>query len=332
MRRSTGRRGGFSLIELLTVLAVISMLAGLLLPAVMAAREAARRSTCQNNLKQIGLALQAYVTEQGTFPFSYVAGAAYRGGYSIHVRILPHLGEAPLYDGVNFSVQTYPELPRKPRSPDEEAMNAVNRTAWETRLAVFICPSDPLRPWPAGNSYRGNTGTGPAYWTDAEYPDSGNGIFPETLLITPARVPDGLSHTVAFGERLRGSGDAGQPVAERDYYSVPAFVRTSDQLLKGCYASAHGPRGYLYHDGGRWWFWSGRSQTLYTHTQEPNGRIPDCLIGSSEPGIGMATARGWHPGGVNALMADGSLRFVAESIERSVWRGLGTRNGRELVD
>ena len=88
----------------------------------------------------------------------------------------------------------------------------------------------------------------------------------------------------------------------------------------------------MFRSGGLWWFWTGKDQTLYTHTQPPNGRIVDCLTSGQQPPSGMVTARSMHPGGVNALMGDGSVRFVSDSIDPAVWRGLGTRNGAELVD
>lgn len=113
---------------------------------------------------------------------------------------------------------------------------------------------------------------------------------------------------------------------------MPADILSADDLLQGCLTAARPGATPTFSLGGRWWFWLGRERTLYTHTQQPNGRVPDCLRIYMDPPYGMATARSWHLGGVNLLMGDGSTRFVTETIDLSVWRGLGTRNGGELVD
>jgi prepilin-type processing-associated H-X9-DG protein len=144
-------------------------------------------------------------------------------------------------------------------------------------------------------------------------------------------VPDGLSHTVAFSERLRGSGHQ-PPDPERDIFRRMGIANTADQLLMACRIAARPSNVPGYDDSGRWWFWSGRERTLYNHAQAPNGSIPDCTYGAVTPMIDMATARSRHPGGVNALMGDGSCRFVLDTIDQQVWRGLSTRNGGELVD
>ncbi len=326
---------GFTLIELMAVIGGISVLIGLLLPAVESAREAARRLRCQSNLHQIGLALHAYLTDHGTFPPSYLGRTLphYLGLYSIQARMLPYLDQRPLYSSINFSVSTCPDLVLGSDVPCARfrSLNAVNATVLQTRVEVFLCPSDGAAFESTGNNYRGNTGLGPLYKALPECPDSGNGLFPELGLISPARVPDGLSHTVAFSERLRGAGAGSRTFPERDFFSQGHYVQTADQLIQECRieARAGNPSSQ---NGGRWWFWAGREQTLYTHTQPPNGSVPDCLAGQSLPGNGMATARSDHLGGVNVLMGDGSGRFIKETISKDVWRGLGTRNGRELVD
>ena len=332
---SSPRPRGFTLIELMTVLGTVSILIGLLLPAIESARETVRRLRCQANLHQIGLALHTYLTDHGTFPPSYLGRTSpqYLGLYSIQTRILPYLDQRPLYNSINFSVTTCPELVMGSDAPCDRfrPLNTMNATVLQTGVQLFLCPSDGGAFEGTGNNYRGNTGLGPLYKALPECPDSGNGLFPELGLITPARVPDGLSHTGAFSERLRGAGSGSRAFPERDFYSKGHYVQTADQLVQECRIEARaGSSGSR--NAGRWWFWTGREQTLYTHTQPPNGLVPDCLAGQSLPGNGMATARSDHPGGVNLLMGDGSNRFVEETISAEVWRGLGTRNGRELVD
>jgi len=331
------RRSAFTLIELLVAIGIISILMGLLLPAVQAAREAARRAECANNLRQIGLALHAYHDANHRFPIhltNKIKGSArYLGFFSVHVRLLPYLDQQPLYEAVNFDVGTVPA--RNPGfflKPELRASNAVNATVSQARVATFLCPSDGGGGGGPGNNYRANVGVGPNFLVSREYFDSGNGLFQELGATRASYVRDGLSHTVAFSERLRGSGAPDVPRPERDYWSTPGIVFSADDQLQGCRIAAR-PGEETFVHGGKWWFWAGREQTAYTHTQPPNGTVPDCVhwgfVGASP---GMATARSWHPGGVNAVMGDGSVRFVAETIDIATWRAFGTRHGGELVD
>lgn len=337
------RSRAFSLIELLVTIGIISILLGLLLPAVQSAREAAARAQCQSNLRQIGLAVHAYEGVYQYFPPCATHGtrstdhsatneSLYHGHYAPHVRLLPYLDQKVLYDAVNFDVGTTPlETPGlRSLKPTEIAINNCNATVFRTQLAVFLCPSDGGS-FPVGNSYRANVGVGPMKTMSAEFPDSGNGLFMELRFTAPAFVPDGLSHTAAFSERLLGSGPSGSPSPARDFYLQPTLVSTADDMVKSCQIAGRAGRE-VFVDGGAWWFWRGRERTCYTHAQSPNGRVPDCLQGAALTAPGMATARSFHPGGVNVLMGDASVRFFTDSISTEVWRGFGTRNGGELVD
>jgi hypothetical protein len=234
------------LIELLMVLAILSIGAGLMLPAVHMAREAARNATCQSNLRQISTAAHQYLADHGIFPFSEVVGRNYQGDYALHARILPYIGLMPLYDGINMQVETFPKILGVSHRPKYQAdLNAINATCRETRIALFVCPSDKSTSW-ASSSYRGNAGVGPSYHQDAEFPDSGRGIYSEFEMVTPANIPDGLSHTAAFSERLLGSDRSENPDLARDFLWVPAFVRTADHLRKGCQAETRRPGGLKY--------------------------------------------------------------------------------------
>ena len=336
----------FTLIELLVVIGLISVLIALLLPAVQAAREAARRAQCANNLKQIGLALHAYHDVNNCFPVcltndmtdrQYPDGSRviYWGLYSPHVRLLPQLELNALYDAVNFEVGTVPPISFGwgRLKPGEERINAANATVHGSRVDLFACPSDSGTFEESPSNYRGNDGVGPWMLTLAEYPDSGNGFFQELATSRIAMMPDGLSHTVAFSERVRGSGSEDLLDPTLDFWNAPGIMLTADHAVQGC--GIMGQLGYNYNGythSGRWWFWVGREWTLYTHAQAPNGAVPDCIWGASRPAWGMSTARSWHPGGVNALMGDGSVRFAADTTETAVWRALGTRNGGEIVE
>lgn len=211
-------------------------------------------------------------------------------------------------------------------------MLAQNLTASRTGVGLFCCPSDsgPFRA--TGCNYRINEGVGPWFLQNAHYHDSANGLFEDLRVTRAASVPDGLSHTAAFCERLRGSGRDAVGDPERDAYPITRQIYTADQALQMCRIVGRPGSTPVFTASGRWWFWSGRERTHYTHAQAPNGSIPDCLMPGLETAAGVATARSRHAGGVNTLMGDGSLRFVHETISTPIWRALGTRNGQELVD
>jgi prepilin-type N-terminal cleavage/methylation domain-containing protein/prepilin-type processing-associated H-X9-DG protein len=335
--KRAGWYAGFTLIELLVVMGIIGILVGLLLPAVQAAREAARRAQCQSNLRQIGLALSQYTnTNSGTLPPSLTQlNAGWYGGYfSIHVKLLPFLEQTSLYNAINCDVGTWPTDTFQVYPPYHlRSLNDANSTILDSTVSIFLCPSDSGAFADAGNNYRGTVGVGPEYGTTIEYPDSGNGAFAEIGPVNLRSVSDGLSHTVFFSERLRGSGRVGLIDPTRDMYRRASPVFTADDLLLACRAAARSENDQPgYERSGKRWFWTGREHTLYNHSQAPNGRVPDCTGGSALPQTDMATARSWHQGGVNALLGDGSVRFCLESLQVNVWRGFGTRSGGELVD
>ncbi|WP_165071452.1 DUF1559 family PulG-like putative transporter [Paludisphaera rhizosphaerae] len=343
--KSQATRHGFTLIELVVVVGVISLLASLTLPAVQFAREAARRMVCHNNLRQIGLALHGYHEINSCYPICNTnrfgkrqsdggVNIIYAGAFSFHVRLIPFLENRPVYNAINFEVGTMSpfllgvnELPSK-----QKQSIAINATAAATCVPTFLCPSDGGQFNGAGNNYRANVGTGPAPRRSAEFRDSGNGLFQDLGLTRSAYVVDGLSHTVAFSERLRGSGMVGHPAADRDYWAMPSNIVSADSLLQGCQIVARPGATPAFVNSGRSWFWAGRDCTSYSHTQRPNGPTPDCIAARMSSPIGMATARSRHPNTVGALMGDGSVRTVRDAIDTAVWRGLGTRNGGELVD
>jgi prepilin-type N-terminal cleavage/methylation domain-containing protein/prepilin-type processing-associated H-X9-DG protein len=342
MERMSSRHG-FTLIELLVVIGVLGILIGLALPAVQAAREAARRALCQNNLHQLGLALHNYDASFGSFPPARLLGpggagglpweSTYYGLHSVQLRMLGQLDRQDLYNATNWLVSTWP-VDTWGAAPDQAmaGLNAINNTVIMSNVSMFVCPSDPEPIARSCNSYRGNAGIGPQWGTSAEFPDSGNGLFEEIGTVSPARVTDGLSHTAAFSERLMGSARVSGADPRRDYFIWSQVSYTADETLLACQIDSTLLPDIAFTASGQYWFWTGRERSLYTHTQTPNGRIPDCLAKNSLPAIGIATARSWHPNGVNVLMGDGSSRFVADGISMQVWRGMGSRNGGELVD
>lgn len=325
---------GFTLIELLVVVSIGGLIIALLLPAVQSARESARRAACSNNLRQIGLALNNYYSSLQAFPY-YIADYRYAGAViktgpaeflSAQSRLLPYLDQTPLFNAINVYLE-------------QDPMTGVpaNGTATAATIAVFLCPSDPSAfPTAGGNNYRASVGIGPQWGPNVESPDSGNGFFDESFtLMTASQFRDGLSHTVAFSERLRGSGIPGRGQPERDYSDLTPYpsaaLRDANYALGWCRIAAI-EQGMVFVQGGEGWLIERRENTSFCHAQEPNGQIPDALARAYPTSWGISTSRSWHFGGVFALTGDGATRFVNETIDRSVWRALGTRSGGEVVE
>jgi prepilin-type N-terminal cleavage/methylation domain-containing protein/prepilin-type processing-associated H-X9-DG protein len=333
MRRSASphdaaaRRGaGFTLIELLVVIAVIGALIALLLPAVQAAREAARHAQCANNLKQFGLALANYQTALGVYPFGVGGGGPPESDeprWSAPSQLLPFLEQRSVFDSLNFCGVPWMHDP---------VYSLRNATALTTRIATFLCPSDfdaiddPFGLAPI--NYRANAGTLPrnlARDTGVLGATARNtGVFWFQSAVGPAQVRDGLSSTAFFSERVRGV--SGRPDALADYYQVG----NDQEECRQAGVNARYTNDFEW-SGGRW----GDGNMFYTryhHIFPPNA--PSCLLNGVQdygsPIIVTATSR--HSGGVHALMGDGSVRFVKQTIAPNIWRALGTIHGGEAID
>ena len=320
------RRRGFSLIELLVVIGIISVLTGLALPAVQAAREAARSAQCKANLKQMTLACHSFEATYGGFPPAVsvlsVPGmvGARANAVSTHVVLLPYLEKNDVFSSLNFSV---------PLATSDD-LGSANRTVTSTTITTFLCPSDPLASLSGAgvNSYRGNLGLGEFRLTPRpqviETRGIDTGAFTRDLpILRDSDFTDGRSNTLAFSEKPVGSGDSKSSVPFRDWVNTNRFgLPGPDDWAAVCSSS---PSWTMRRDAGSSWVLTGAINTNFFAVLPPNSLIGDCG-GDNLGGEGLFTARSYHPGGVNASMADGSVRWFGSGIGSRQWQAMGTRN------
>jgi len=335
MSTSLQKMRAFTLVELLVVMAIIGVLMALLLPAVQAAREAARRATCTNHLKQIGAALHQYHETHRILPFGCGPdddGAASSIGtlkarrYSAHSQLLPYLEQKAVSDAIDFRVAPFhPYVNAAMMDPAVYASPVelvVNGRAAVTKISTFLCPSDGDRlqsPW-GHNNYRSCNGS---TWSGR----SGNGMFGQNSGVRFADVRDGLSNTAMFSERVKGTWNALEQDTRADLYNI-AGVWTEASFRKACAALTPQQAMVYPHDfdGGQTWLEGNMNWTRYNHLLPPN-RIA-CKNGMTWDGVAMpASSR--HPGGVHVLFGDGTVHFVADVVDEGVWLGAGTIAGRD---
>jgi len=312
IRRSMPTRWrGFTLIELLVVVTIIAVLVALLLPAVQASREAARRASCVNNLKQIGIALHNYEATMQVFPRG-------ENGYSPHAMLLSYIDQAPLFHSLNFAVH-----------PSEmDAVNA-NSTSIAVQVAVFLCPSDTLPPGVSGvTSYAGNKGAG-----FDKYDAKPNGPF-SWVAKRPGvglhMITDGTSQTAAMGEWTLGRLGQVRDARRSTFRTPVELVEESqfDQFATTCHMVDVATAKVDTSPKGLDWLELGYGSSGYNHTLPPNDRT--CTNGDFQV-QGAWTLGSWHPGGANVVFCDGHVAFQKESISWQTWRALGTMDGNEVI-
>jgi len=309
LSRSKFDRRGFTLVELLVVIAIIGILVGLLLPAVQAAREAARRMQCSNNLKQLGLALHNYHDAHKCFPFGSGGTTPPSGspGYSAVSLLLPYIEQTSLHNSINFSL------------PLTDPVNAPARLQV---VPAFLCPSDRANPQPqAGGAinYMGNKGS-LHWWSDP----SQNGLFIHAKSLKFRDIVDGTSNTSAFSERLLADGNNGVVDLQADVFLGSGDPNNADEAIQMCYATdaSNLANQFPLFMGAPWM----NGQHTYVHVDVPNRR--SCGF---YPFKASMPAGSRHTGGVNMTLCDGSVRFVGQTIELQTWRAIGTRNGNETL-
>jgi len=336
------RRRGFTLIELLVVIAIIGVLIALLLPAVQAAREAARRSQCVNNLKQIGLAIHNYASANTSLPPSgeigsneYPAYYAQAGpqNFAMKVRLLPYLEGGNAFNSVNFAVSA---IWNNSNASVIDGFN-INYTIRHTKIASYVCPSDTNDPGTddpqlPGTSYHENGGLNRynTAWRSSgiAYYQGHDGGLNQTR--TFASIQDGLSNTAAFSEWVKGKAlmttDGLHMV-----YAIPNGVTTyaqgdNDADYKLSLLSQATTSRQWDFKGEVWTMQDGGRGGPYMHIMPPNRKAcnaagVDTLVGASS----------YHPGGVNLLLMDGSVKFAKSGIAIRVWHSIGTIGGGESI-
>ena len=309
---------GFTLIELLVVIAIIAVLIALLLPAVQQAREAARRSQCKNNLKQLGLAMHNYHDSHGVLPPGGIGEALWSNNLEASDRanwmqmILPYIDQAPLYN----QISPYMALPNP-----GQTNSAWSWPGTKTIISILMCPSDPAGPKINGYStslgFQGNYVASAGSTLFSPSTSNGtklNGLFYQMSSTRMRDMIDGSSNTLLMGELI----------LQKD---LSTSLGTNQNDWRGAYWDNYGVLVFF-------------SANYPPNTDQPDSIIT-CVSTALSPCAAVANgstsgnivlySRSYHTGGVQSAMADGSVRFITQSLNRAVFQSLGSRNDGNVI-
>ncbi len=349
---------GFTLVELLVVIAIIGVLVGLLLPAVQSAREAARRMSCSNNLRQFGLAMLNYESARGHFPPTDARGSGTPGpqavgGWSLHARLLPYAEESNVASAFDFSQAAFTGNYRS-QSP-----NAAFAALFAVPISMLLCPSDgaPAVQMSNGFLYGGNNymvsfgsatadGRGRAYWNFSTKTD---GVVYENSRVRIAAIRDGTSKSVVASESVRSVGDdttfptpptfpyqytlngsSGWNSATLEGPAGPTPTTAAvDAILAGWtnITTWRGASSQAMRGRGVSWAATTQGNSLTNGFLPPNSRIPDYVVHWS----GFFGPKSYHPAGAQVLFGDGHVSLLSQDTEPSLHRALHSIDGGEAV-
>lgn len=355
---------GFTLIELLVVIAIIAILISLLLPAVQQAREAARRTQCRNNMKQLGLAAHNYHDVFNMTPlfqanYAFFLSPNAGGQFSAFAAMLPYMDQANLYNSIDFHARGFIMETGDTLPTDHDRLNNIDES--EVVLPVLLCPSENVAngDYTSGDSNyaynfgwprqaTGISGERPVVDDDNWENPNGFGSFSTGFVPTSSQahgtavdsnvsfrnVTDGLSNTAAFAERLVGQAPSDTTDTRRfKWYDGDDDPATLEELRDRCQnlADTTAPADpYSNRTGAGWISGWGDVGNSYTHLMNPN-TVSCYWYGTWNYGGQAISASSQHTGGVLITLGDGSVRFISDNIDSTVWWALGSRDGGEVL-